>query len=87
MKQMIDRSAPYPFVSVLWIDSAEIEPNAELALEELPAPQRILQVGMLTREEEDYVVVSGAYKPECNTFDYSIAIPRFSIVEILHLDE
>ena len=75
----------YPCVFVDWVDSCEPVPNAEINAYELPAPQRIFQAGFLVQDDEDHIVVAGGLKPEQETYDYTIAIPRCAIVAIRYL--
>lgn len=75
----------YPVVFVDWVDSCEPIPNAEISAYDLPQPQRIFQVGFLVQDDEDHVCVAGGLKPETETYDYVIAIPRCSIVAIRYL--
>jgi hypothetical protein len=75
----------YPVVFVDWVDSCEPVPNAEITAYELPTPQRIFQAGFLVQDDEDHICVAGGLKPECETYDYVIAIPRCSIVAIRYL--
>ena len=69
----------YPLVFVDWIDSAENMDNSDINVYDLPEPQRIFQCGFLVHDEEMYVVIAGAMKPMCETYDYCIAIPRVAI--------
>jgi hypothetical protein len=80
-------TTPYPIVCVEWVDSCEPEDNAEIALHEIPEPQRIFQVGMLVKSEKEYVSVAGAWKPEDKTLDYVITIPTVAIVTITTIEE
>jgi hypothetical protein len=66
-------------VRVDWIDACEPADNAEIEEYEVPSLQMISQVGFLIRETEGSVSVAGAWKPELNTFDYVITIPRISV--------
>tara|TARA_Y100001938_G_scaffold149988_1_gene239070 strand:+ start:7628 stop:7909 length:282 start_codon:yes stop_codon:yes gene_type:complete len=75
----------YKMVYVIWIDSCEPGENAEVELNEIPTPQVIQQVGMLIRDEEDYITMAGAWKPELKTMDYVITIPKFAITSIYYL--
>lgn len=76
----------YPMVFVDWIDSCEPNPNAEITAYELPEPQRIFQAGFLVQDAESHIVVAGALKPETETYDYTIAIPRVSICAIRYCE-
>ena len=69
-------------VLVEWVDSCEPDPNAEVERHELPGPQRIYQCGFLVKEDGDHIVVAGASKPQLETFDYVIAIPRCAVVNM-----
>ena len=69
-------------VLVEWVDSCEPEPNAEVELHELPGPQRIYQCGFLVEEKKTHIVVAGASKPDLETFDYVIAIPKVAVVNM-----
>jgi hypothetical protein len=75
----------YATVFVDWVDSSEIIPNSDLSAYELPSPQRIFQAGFLIHDDEDHIVVAGGMKPDLETYDYVIAIPRCSIVAIRYL--
>ena len=68
-----------PIVRVEWIDSCDPAATAELDRHEIPDCPHILQAGFLIRENELSVSVAGAWKPETETFDYVITIPRFAI--------
>lgn len=69
-------------VLVEWIDSCEPEPNAEVEQHEFPEPQRIYQCGFLVKEKKTHIVVAGASKPDLETFDYVITIPRVAVVNM-----
>jgi len=77
----------YPLVFVDWVDSAENAENhnSDVSVYDLPEPQRIFQCGFLIHEEEGHIVVAGAVKPSCESYDYCIAIPRVSINTIRQL--
>tara|TARA_R110001583_G_scaffold195502_2_gene374417 strand:+ start:3966 stop:4241 length:276 start_codon:yes stop_codon:yes gene_type:complete len=71
----------FPCVRIVWVDSCEPADNAELEYPaELPEIQRIIQVGHLVEETEDSVTVSGGWKPDLGTLDYTICIPKQSII-------
>ena len=77
-------------VHVTWLDSCGPGDNSDLAIYEMPEPQTLHQVGFLIVEEPSHIVVAGAFKPDHlgqpeGTYDYAIAIPRCSIVEIHNL--
>ena len=69
----------YPIVRVEWVDSCEPADNAEIERHEIPDVQTIIQVGFLIKETDRSVSVGGAWKPETDTFDYVIMIPKFAI--------
>lgn len=75
----------YPLVFVDWTDSCEPQDNSDLTPYELPEPQRIFQCGFLVHECEDHVVIAGGMKPQLETYDYVIAIPRVAINGIRNL--
>ncbi len=75
----------YPLVFVDWIDSCEPQDNSDINAYDLPEPQRIFQAGFLVHEQEDHIVIGGALKPQLETYDYVIAIPRVAIVAIRYL--
>tara|TARA_Y100001973_G_scaffold12595_1_gene17485 strand:- start:16 stop:312 length:297 start_codon:yes stop_codon:yes gene_type:complete len=76
----------YALVFVDWLDSCQPgEPNSDLTAYELPEPQRIFQAGFLVHEQEDHIVVAGAIKPQLETFDFIISIPRCAIISIRYL--
>jgi hypothetical protein len=75
----------YSAVFVDWVDSCESVPNSDLSIYELPSPQRIFQAGFLVHDDEDHIVVAGGMKPDLETYDYVIAIPRCAIVAIRYL--
>lgn len=79
------RSEGYPFVFVDWVDSCEPVPNSDITAYELPEPQRIFQAGFLVGDAEDHVTIAGAIKPQLETYDYVITIPRVAIVAIRYL--
>ena len=73
----------FPCVRVVWVDSCEPADNAEVEYPaELPQIQTIVQVGHLVAEDEDSVTISGGWKPELGTPDYTICIPRRCILHI-----
>ena len=73
----------FPCVRIVWVDSCEPADNAELEYpSELPGIQTIVQVGHLVSECEDSVTVSGGWKPELGTLDYTICIPRCCILHM-----
>ena len=80
----------YPIVFVDWVDSCEqldaAGRNSEINLYDLPEPQRIFQSGFLIHNDPDYIVVAGGMKPELETFDYVISIPRVAIHIIRYLE-
>jgi len=75
----------YKMVFVVWIDSCEPSDNAEVEMHEIPTPQVIQQIGLLVRDEEKYITVAGAYKPELKTMDYVITIPKFAITSMHYI--
>jgi hypothetical protein len=72
-------------VLVEWLDSAEPADNADLELHEIPDPQRLQNVGWLLKDEESYVSLVSGLKPELETFDYAISIPKCSIIQMREL--
>ncbi len=70
---------------VQWIDSCEPVPNAEVEKNDLPEPQEIWQCGFIVHEDDDCLVVAGAMKPDLDTLDYVIAIPKVAVVAIYEL--
>ncbi len=68
-------------VIVHWIDSCEPSPNAEVEKTDLPTPQDIWQCG-LVHESDTHVVIAGGLKPEQETMDYVISIPKFAVQSI-----
>ena len=72
----------YPFARVEWVDSCEPAYISEIEEDEIPEVQLILQVGFLIKETERSVSIAGAWKPDLDTFDYVITIPRSTINSI-----
>tara|TARA_Y100001938_G_C8092220_1_gene435741 strand:- start:765 stop:1025 length:261 start_codon:yes stop_codon:yes gene_type:complete len=72
----------FPTIKVEWTDSCEPADNAEIEKHEIPDCQQIIQVGFLIRETDSSISVAGAWKPETDTFDYVITIPRFAISQM-----
>jgi hypothetical protein len=72
----------YSMVWVEWVDSCEPADNSEIERHEIPEVQRIYQVGFLIRDTESSISVGGAWKPDLNTFDYVITIPKFAISQM-----
>ena len=71
----------FPCVRVVWVDSCEPADNCELEYPaELTEIQKIIQVGHLVDETEDSVTISGGWKPDLGTLDYTICIPKQSIL-------
>jgi len=81
-----DTREGYALVFVDWVDSCEPQDNSDITAYELPEPQRIFQCGFLIHEEESHIVVAGALKPQNETYDYVISIPRVAIVSIRYLN-
>ena len=81
---LLDR-VPYRSILVWWCDAAEPMDNAEVERHELPEPQTIISVGLLVQETDDHIVLAGAWKPEQETFDYTIAILKVAIVKRCNL--
>jgi hypothetical protein len=75
----------YDLVFVHWIDSCEPADNSDINAYELPTPQNIFQSGFMVHEEEDHIVVAGGLKPECETYDYVISIPRCAVISLRRL--
>jgi hypothetical protein len=78
-KPMKDFPTRYPLVRIDWIDACEPADNSEVEEYDVPDLQMISQVGFLIRETESSLSVAGAWKPELNTFDYVITIPRIAV--------
>ena len=72
----------FPLARVEWVDSCEPADNSEIEEHEIPEVQLILQVGFLIKETERSVSIAGAWKPDLDTFDYVITIPRSAINSI-----
>ena len=71
----------FPLVLVEWYDSAEPFENAEVDIPDgIPEPQRIVSVGHMIRETEDYITLAGGWKPECRQADYVISIVKSAVV-------
>ena len=71
----------FPLVLVEWFDSSEPFENAEVDIPDgIPEPQRIISVGHMVRETEDYVTLVGGWKPELRVADYVISIVKSAIV-------
>tara|TARA_Y100000310_G_scaffold247199_1_gene252744 strand:+ start:729 stop:1031 length:303 start_codon:yes stop_codon:yes gene_type:complete len=79
------RTDGFSVVFVDWLDSCENRDNSDQTVYELPSPQRLFYVGFMVHEEDDHVVIASGIKPELETFDYAIAIPRVAINNIRHL--
>lgn len=75
----------YHLVFVHWVDSCEPADNSDVGVYDLPSPQNIFQAGFIVAEDEDHICVAGGMKPECETYDYVIAIPRVAIVSMRRL--
>ncbi len=73
--------AGYPLGEVKWVDSAELVPNEEIDLDELPRPQIKMSAGYIVGDADDHIVVAGIVNTH-GTADYVIAIPRVAIQEI-----
>jgi hypothetical protein len=71
----------YDIARVTWEDSCEPTPNSEVEPNEIPEPLLIEQAGWIVEDNENYVTVAGAIKPNHGTFDYVISIPRSAIRE------
>ena len=82
---MENTESGYALVFVHWVDSCEPADNSDISVYELPSPQNIFQAGFIVTEDEDHIVVAGGLKPECETYDYVIAIPRVAIVSMRRL--
>ena len=76
---------PYPMVCVEWIDSCEPGDNSEVTMHEVPKPMLMFQVGLLIKDEVDYLSVAGAWKPEDKDFDYVISIPKVAVRKVIRL--
>ena len=74
--------SPYRMVWVEWVDSCEPEVNSEIGEHEIPGLQTIIQVGHLVQETEKSVSIAGAWKPELETFDYVITIPKVAVIQM-----
>jgi len=85
-KQYSTKDLKYPLALVVWSDSCEPADNAEVEVHEIPEPQIIMQAGHLVKQTSDYITVAGAWKPECETFDYVITIPRHAVLRIERLN-
>jgi len=79
MDPMSSEDKGFPTVRVEWVDSCEPADNAEIEKHEIPECQTIVQVGFLIKETKTSISVAGAWKPETDTFDYVITIPRFAV--------
>lgn len=75
----------FPLARVEWIDSCEPADNAEVEPHEIPEIQSIIQVGFLIKETDRSISIAGAWKPDLDTFDYVITIPRCSINSIEYI--
>lgn len=73
--------AGYPLAEVKWVDSAELVPNEEIDLDELPRPQIKMSAGYVVGDLADHIVVAGIVNTH-GTADYVIAIPRVAIQEL-----
>ena len=74
-------SHEFPLVLVEWFDSSEPFENAEVDIPEgIPEPQRILSVGHMVRETDEYVTLVGGWKPDVRVADYVISIVKSAIV-------
>ena len=63
------------------MDSCEPADNCELEYPaELPEIQKIIQVGHLVEETDESITISGGWKPDLGTLDYTICIPKKSIM-------
>ena len=82
MEPTSSKDKSFPTVRVEWIDSCEPADNAEVEMHEIPDCQKIVQVGFLVKESDASVSIAGAWKPELDTFDYVITIPRFAVRHI-----
>ncbi len=72
-------------VCVEWIDSCEPADNSEVESYNIPKPQQIFQVGLLVKDEKDYISVAGAWKSEDKVFDYVITIPKSAVKRMIRL--
>ena len=72
-------------VCVEWIDSCEPADNSEVEPYNIPKPQQIFQVGLLVKDEKDYISVAGAWKSEDKVFDYVITIPKSAVKRMIRL--
>ena len=84
---MKDQWQKWQSVVVEWVDSCEPASNAEVEDHEIPEPQLIYQCGYLVKETERSISVAGAWKPELETYDYVITIPKFAISKLIKLSE
>ena len=74
-------SHEFPLVLVERFDSSEPFENAEGDIPEgIPEPQRILSVGHMVRETDEYVTLVGGWKPDVRVADYVISIVKSAIV-------
>ena len=79
------RSDGFAVVFIDFLDSCENRDNSDQTVYELPSPQRLFYVGFMVHEDEDHIVVASGIKPEYETFNYTIAIPRVAINGIRYL--
>lgn len=65
-----------------WLDSCH--DSAQVDEGELPSPSELVTVGWLSREEEDYIVLSRDYSPHPGSYSWraNLAIPRAHILEL-----
>lgn len=74
-------------VRVEWMDSCEPEPNADIQISDIPEPQKIISLGFILTERDEYITIAGNAKPDtigkdnC-TYDYVTTIPRVAIIAI-----
>ena len=71
-------------VMVVWLDSCEPEPNADLTILDLPEPQLITSLGFLIREADEYLTIAGNHKvptegKDDHTWDYVTTIPKCAV--------
>jgi len=78
---MLNSKYKWPIVLVEWMDSSEPFENAEVSIpEEITEPQRIISVGHLVRETDEYVTLCGGWKPSESSGDYVITIVKSAII-------
>lgn len=75
----------YKKVYVKWLDSCML--HTQVDEEDLPTPRTLKTVGWLSKDTDDYLVVSRDYSPHEDSYSWrsSIAIPKQFIQNIKYL--